>query len=223
MEWRRDSATEYAAAAYPVTLAAIPADQFQGFWVDTNRWNRRVVQPARWPDRPFKSAPETVIQQFREGRFTQGVALTASWGKMSRSSRVIWGDRSPESLEAAVRDCAASIAASGSIEDAWTRLTGKGSGQLGWSAVIASKTLHFLCRSLAFEDDPPVALDNAVMRLRVWPAFVSSIPKQDRPDDWRGNSLAAYLRYMTAIRVWAKARGWTTTQLEATLFSSFRT
>lgn len=222
MDWRRDHATEVAASTYPVPIAfAQPAEQFPGFWVNPSRWDRRVVQPSDWPSTPFRSSPEIVIRQFREGRMTQGLALTASWGKMGRSSRRIWGDRSPESIESVLHECAGLISTSHSIEDAWSMLTGDAPGQLGWSAVITSKTLHFLCRSLGFEDDPPVALDNAIMRQRVWPVFIAGVPDDVRPGDWRGDSLTAYLRYMTAIRAWAAARGWTTTELEATLFRCY--
>lgn len=222
MDWRDDPATALAASGYPVSLAvAVAAEQFPGFWVNPARWDRRVVQPSNWPATPFKSSPETAIQQFREGRMTQGLALTASWGKMGRSSKHIWGDRSPELIESVLNDCAGVVARSHSIEDAWPMLTGGAPDQLGWSAVIASKTLHFLCRALGFEDNPPVALDNAVMRQRVWPVFIAGVPEPMRPGDWRGDSLEAYLRYMTAIRVWATARGWTTTQLEATLFRCY--
>jgi hypothetical protein len=186
--------------------------------VNPESWDRHVVKPSHWPCCPFRSSPESIMEQFRERRFTQGLALTVSWGRMWRTSQSIWGDRSTGSIESVLADCAGLISVSRSIEDAWAPLTGDAPGQLGWSAVIASKTLHFLCRALGFESDPPVALDNAVMRQRVWPTFRSAVPVDMRVGDWKGKSLSAYLRYMTAVRVWAAARGWTTTELETTLF-----
>jgi hypothetical protein len=113
--------------------------------------------------------------------------------------------------------CYDSIAESERIEFAWQALT----VELGWSAVMASKTLHFLCRALGNEDDVPVPIDNAVVRTRVWRAFVKNCATGTRPEGWCGDELDAYLRYMTAIRSWAASRQWTTTQMESTLFSHF--
>lgn len=222
MNWSDDPATRAAAAAYPMRLcASSPASQFHGFHTHESVWNQRVVQPAHWPEAPLVSSPSVIIRQFQLGHFTQGLALTVSWGKMARTSRRIWGDHQLPFLEATLRDCYLSISATESIDEAWLRLTGHEGGQLGWSAVITSKALHFMCRALGFEDDPPVALDNAVMRRRVWPRFIAPIPDCECPDDWRGDSLDAYMRYMTAVRVWASARSWTTTDMEATLFAEY--
>ena len=49
-----------------------------------------------------------------------------------------------------------------------------------------------------------------------------NVPEAEWPGDWNGNGLDAYLRYMTAVRVRAGLKGWTTTELETTLFSEFR-
>jgi hypothetical protein len=68
---------------------------------------------------------------------------------------------------------------------------------------------------------PPVAIDNARVLDKVWPAFCNSIPSAQRPKDWKGTTLAAYYRYMTAILAWSEARNWTTTQMESTIFCEY--
>ena len=95
-----------------------------------------------------------------------------------------------------------------------------GQGQLRWSPVLASKTLHFLCRALGFEQNPPVAIDNAVILNKVWPTWRHLVPPVLTLGGWNGTS-EAYLRYMTAILIWAEARGWTTTEMEATIFEEY--
>ena len=226
MDWRSDPKTERVAASHPVLIEAkTPADQFGGFRFWPVRWDHRVVQPPQWPNMELKSSPAAIIEQFQLGHFTQGLAMTVSWGKMWRRPEAIWGSPSLahiEHIESTLRECASSIERTGSIEGAWPLLTGHDDDHLGWSAVISSKTLHFMSRALGFDDDPPVALDNAVIRRRVWPAFIGDVPEADWPGDWNGNGLDAYLRYMTAVRVWAGLKGWTTTELETTLFSEFR-
>ena len=108
------------------------------------------------------------------------------------------------------------------INESWLLLTGRGQGQLAWSPVIASKTLHFFSRSVGFEHDPPVAIDNAVILKLVWPYLRDMIPINQRPQGWRGKDLESYLRYMTVINIWAQQHHWTTTQMEATIFAVFR-
>jgi hypothetical protein len=132
---------------------------------------------------------------FQKELYTQGVAMVVSWGGMGRRSKDIYRQRSQEDIQRidkAIRFSAGSVRDSGSIADAWTALTGTGGGELGWSAVMASKTLHFLCRSLGFEDDPPIPIDNKVIRQIVWPKFGSSVPKGQRPAGWDGCDFGAY-------------------------------
>jgi hypothetical protein len=88
---------------------------------------------------------------------------------------------------------------------------------------MASKALHFLSRALFPHDrHPPVPIDGAIIRKRVWWCFRHGIPPQRRPQDWDADDLEAYHRYMTAILTWAEARNWTTTELEATIYHEYR-
>lgn len=227
MLWPIDCQTAQAATAYPLPIkrdvpTPQPGENGQGCGFNPQAWNHRVLQPAIWPAAPVTCAPNQIINQFREGRYTQALAMVACWGIMWRKPEAIWGHRRLEAIEQALSDCARSIRESQSIAAPWTMLTGEENGQLGWSAVITSKTLHFLCRSLGFVQNPPVALDGAVVRQKVWPAFLNPIPVGQRPDNWEGNTFQAYCRYMTAILTWASQRNWTTTQMEATIFVQFQ-
>ncbi len=229
INWDFDARTAQAAAAYPLPIQRnTPAPQFAGRNFDPHRWDNRVLQPAVWPRGPLISSPEQIILQFQNGYYLQALAMVVSWGTMWRRPDAIWGhldvrlsDRQLMDIDAALRSCAQSIEDTLSIANAWTILTGNERGQLGWSAVITSKTLHFLCRSLGFQHNPPVAIDNAVILNRVWPAFVRPIRAVHRPLNWRGSSFGAYCRYMTAISTWADQRTWTTSEMEATLFEQY--
>ncbi len=225
MHWNIDSRTADAAMAHPLPIKRdTPARQFEGCLTSPRTWNDRVLQPAEWPNGYLWSSPEQILKFFRDGRYTQGLAMVVSWGGMGRRSSDIYRDRSHEfieRIERTLRDCAHSIKTSESIAESWEALTGWSGVQLGWSAVMASKALHFLCRSLGFEEDPPAAIDNKVMRERVWPVFRDSIPPSERPGDWEGNTFEAYSRYMTAILTWAANKHWTTKELEATIFDQY--
>ncbi len=225
MIWKLDKATEVAARLYPLPLTASePCRQWPGHPTDAFTWNDRVLQPARWPTGPLVSRPAQMITFFREGLYTQAVALVVSWGGMGRRSKDIYKERSVQDIRRihdAIHRSAESICRTESLDDAWPALTGRDKDQLGWSAVMASKTLHFLCRSLGFENDPPVPIDNKVIRDIVWPKFRDAIPKDQRPANWNGTDLPAYTRYMTAILTWSKHLGWTTTQTENTIFAEF--
>ncbi len=162
MIWKIDERTEQAARGYrPPIKSDIPAPQFGGCQTSTLVWNHRVVQSATWNEGPLLSSPYEIIKQFRDGRYTQALALVVSWGGMARTSQYIYGNSKRETIERieqTLLNCAESIKGSRSIKDSWRVLTGGEDGQLGWSAVMTSKALHFLCRSLGFEQNPPVAM-----------------------------------------------------------------
>ena len=221
LHWNLDEPTKKAAMDHPLLQAYNrPAVQFAGCSTHTVTWNDRVVQPSSWGNQPLISSPNEIMNQFRNRRYTQGLALVVSWGGMGRTSQYIYADRRTEmiqKIETRISDCANSISESRSVANSWLMLTGIADGQLGWSEVMASKMLHFLSRSLRFEQNPPVALDGGRIRNRIWPMFWKSLPLNQRPGDWEGRSFDAYSRYMTAVSTWAGQKGWTTTETEATL------
>lgn len=224
MRWAIDEPTANAAAACPLQmLRKVPAGQFVGTNFDTQTWNNRVIQPAIWKG-IARSAPQQIIAQFQNGYYTQALALVVSWGGMARRSKDIYRERKPEfiqQIDRILRGCAKSIEESESIEHSWKALTGHEDEQLGWSEVMASKALHFLCRSLGYTHNPPVPIDGAVIRERLWPLFRYSMPLGQNIGDWNGDTFDAYCRYMTGICTWADLRQWTTTQLESTLYEHF--
>jgi hypothetical protein len=159
-------------------------------------------------------SPTLIIDEFKAKNYLRAVALATSWGSMGRTQRYIYRNNLQQIHDAFVQ-CVQSIHQTGSIQQSWGLLiTG-----LQWSPVITSKTLHFLCRALGHIQNPPVPIDNAVILNKVWPRFKNGIPHNQQPQDWKGNSFAAYCRYMTAVVEWANAKGWTTTELEPTIFA----
>jgi hypothetical protein len=223
MNWQQDPLTAQAATVYPLPLrAAVPCPQYPGRNFNPASWNDRVLGTPHWPRiQPLISSPQQIINLFQQNAFLEALAMVVSWGRMWRRPDCVYTRPLP-AIHQALGQCAESIRQSCSIHNAWSILTGGATTQLGWSAVLASKTLSFLARGLGFQQQPPVAIDGAVIRDRVWPAFISNIPPSQRPHDWEGNSFGAYLRYMTAILIWARQRGWTTTELEATVFHEYR-
>jgi hypothetical protein len=140
---------------------------------------------------------------------------------MGRTSQYIYGYGVPKPetiahIEDILRQCSENIGNAGSVARSWEMLAGRKAGQLSWSSVMASKTLHFCCRSLGFEENPPVPIDRERIRKKLWPTFRDSIPFGERPSDWEGDSFEAYSRYMSAILAWAAQKRWTTAQIEAT-------
>jgi hypothetical protein len=221
--WPIKKITREVALLHPVIVDTNkPAAQFQGRHFNVQSWNNRVIKPASWSEDELISSPTRIIQEFENENYLEALALVVSWGKMWRTSKSIWGDRPLMEIKEALDFCANNIQTTKSINTSWGKLTGKGKSQLGWSAVTSSKTLHFLCRSLGFAENPPVALDNAIIKNKVWPIFVANLARKDRPKSWRGNTLEAYQRYMTAILTWSEQRRWTTTEMEATIFAKFR-
>ena len=227
--WTNDAATANVAANGLGLINAVhfivPAPQFPGKNCNTASMNKYVVHGAyvpAWGVSALISSPANIINMFINNHNLVAVALIASWGTMFRTAPHIWGKRNLADIDAALNLCRHDIIANGNIATAWEILTNP-AGNVRWSAVMASKTLHFLCRALGFNNDSPAALDNAVIRQRFWPAFrnlavATGLPL---PGNWNGNSYAAYLRYMTAINIMATARGWTTTEMECTIFDQY--
>jgi len=217
MRWDIDQRTWQAAMKYPLRIEGrVPVGPFEGRTFNTQSWNHRVVQPCDWGGE-LRSDPDQIIKQFRKQRYTQGLAMVVSWGTMWRKPEAIWGARNLEDIERVLHECAESIRQSESIADSWKLLTGK----LLWTAVLSSKTLHFLCLSVGFDRDPAVPIDGAVVRQRVWPAFVKLIPPEEQPGNWEGDSWEAYSRYMSAILAWSAQRSWTTADVERTICAEF--
>lgn len=218
LDWPTDEDTQSAALRFPLRVNSTqPLPQYAGTTFNANNWTRRIRADDSFPGERMISSPGQIISEFEAEHYLPAFALVVSWGGMVRTASKIYGDHRPELIHEMLCECASDIKTTHSIETSWKRLT----EQLNWSSVVISKTLHFLCRAVLKDDlHPPVAIDALIIRNRVWWCFRHGI-QQKRPKDWEGNSFEAYCRYMTAIRTWADAKNWTTTQLEATIFAEY--
>lgn len=231
MDWNMDINTQNASMFFPDFLRVEPANQFGGRIMNVSnpmtRWNTWVTQLAQWPNqRPLVSSPENIISLFREHHYLEALTMVASWGTMQRQkNQIIGSPPNPVRLQQvydALAACSDSILATNSIEDSWNILT----DGLGWNQVITSKVLHFLSRTLGHEDNPPVPIDNQIIQNMVWPVFRDGFQRALAhhlwPENWKGNSFAAYNRYMTLVSILKDLHpGWTTTNVENTLFSLY--
>src|SRR5215208_6157765 len=86
---------------------------------------------------------ENIVRCFRERLVMEGLALTLAWGVMARTAKYVY-DRSKTYIAEALTNCLDDVEASRDAEGAWRILT----RDLGWSNVMASKTLHFMARGL---------------------------------------------------------------------------
>jgi len=221
MIWHQDEPTAQAAAQFPFPIHRLnPVQQARGYNFDPTMWKHRTIHRA-WPPEPLRSDPNQIIQLFQADHYLEAFAMTVSWGGMSRAR--VYDGRDLLDIEHALQLCAESIQKTNQLQAAWLILTGEPPEHLGWSAVMASKTLHFLSRALNPDDhSPPVLRDGAVSLDYAWRRWVARVPPPQRPHNWKGNTFEAFNRYMTAILVWAEQRHWTTTQIETTIFDEGR-
>lgn len=218
LEWRTDPNTTSVARNYPLPLRRRkPTSQYAGHKIRASNWRRRILNPDEFHSDIITCSPFEIIKHFKAEQYLAGLALVVSWGGMARTSPYIYGRHSLRDIRDALKKCRQSIRSTRRIDDAWRVLT----QDLDWSAVISSKTLHFVCRSLGYNANPPVAIDNAVILRKVWPAFKQCLPVNLRPQCWSGKEFDNYNRYMTAVLEWARVRGWTTTEVETTLFDKY--
>jgi hypothetical protein len=221
VNWKLDTLTQNVAEKYcPIGKSTLPAAQFPGYNFNPNSdiWRRRIRANDVYCITTGKSSPEEIINAFKNEQYLQGLALTVSWGGMARARP--YNRYCLTTIDNALRRCATDIHETNSMVNSWQILTNQ---PLQWSAIMASKTLHFLCRALGVEDHPPVVIDRVMRGQQVWGRFQGHFEKNclpcERPHNWEGNAFEAYSRYMTAILVWAKKLNWSTTQVEVTLYN----
>ena len=144
----------------------------------------------------IQASPGLIVAEFQQKRYLRGLALTVCWGRMARTNGRIYEPVLQDTHDA-LDTCAESISQTDSIQDSRDVLTKK----LDWTNVIASKTLHFMCRALGINEDPAAPIENKVILGSVWPGFQIGIPPTQRAAvrDWAGSTFDAYCRYMTAI------------------------
>jgi hypothetical protein len=220
MIWQTDGATQIAAQKFPIPIhSGTPLPQEPGISFYPSTWRQHLRANDSFLPPLHSCNPSEIIAEFAAGHYLQGLARTISWGTMTRTKgRYIYRQHQLQHIHNVVDQCAHSIQQTQSIQRSWSLLTDVTQG-LNWSNVMASKTLHFLCRALGFHQDPPVPIDEAVILNYVWPGFRIGIPPGQRPAGWSGNNFTAYCRYVTAILEWARMRNWTTTEVETTIYA----
>jgi len=230
--WRPDETTRYWAGRVCLLPSSGPSEQYGGRAFPTH-WLEDQIPSSGYPDfcmhpvydQDAHSSPQNIVRCFQEGHLLQGLALVVVWGGLLRTKQHVYR-ASIEEIEAALRQALQWIEEDESIESAWCSLRRK----LGWSVVMSSKCLHFMARSLGYEHNPPVPIDNAVILDVVWPQFLKAVMREPGPREcppperWKGGNWdwPGYNRYMTAIVSWAQHRGWSTTQTENTIFAEYR-
>lgn len=232
LDWEYDNNTAYWAIKCPIPIESeYPYKQYNGrdYPLRENTWKKHISKPnfPEYSQHPqyhgsLLASPSNIIKCYQECLVLEALALTVAWGRMTRAKGNIFVK--PNSvIEETLLLCLQTTANSNSVEEAWNLLV----SELGWNYIATSKCLHFLARSFNY-DNPPVPLDNTVILGEVWPAFRDLVKDHSEsfhpaPKPWWDDhySWNAYNRYMTAILCWADHKGWTTTQLENTLFEEY--
>ena len=236
LNWNFDPITLFWANRCVLNMGYTPRAQAFGNELNINTWVGRILN-ENFPDPIINNeghlicSPENIIGCIGENLLLESLVLTIGWGRMWRQLNNIYQNFDLNYIQGILTETIPLILEANSIEPAWDLL----SENLHWSNVMISKYLHFLCRAHGFDINPPVPIDNRVIIQEVWPAFLhmteqyvppihspETIPPQ--PTGWnnQGFQWQAYNRYMTIISCWAARRGWTTTQIECTLFAGFR-
>ena len=219
MKWTSDQETLHFLRTYPPNALLnyqMPGTQFQGRNFNQLNWQEHVLENNQLRLYAF-SSPDNIINYFQNQNYLEGLCLVISWGTMWRRNHITY-QADLNVIQSSMAEAAQLIQGHNQINEAWLLLE----ENLGWSNVMISKTLHFMCRALRHIEDCPVAIDNLVILQGVWPCLVQAYLRRQRPKDWK-NGLDGYLRYMTFINyLRANYIGWTNMDVECTLFEHFR-
>jgi hypothetical protein len=235
LNWNFDPVTLFWANRCILDIGDIPEAQALGNELNINTWVDRILN-ENFPESIINDeghlicSPDNIIGCIGENLLLESLVLTIGWGSMWRRKRYIYGDFDLIYIQEILNETIHLILEANSIEPAWEML----SENLNWSNVMISKYLHFLCRAYDFSFNPPVPIDNAVAIKIIWPAFLHMVEQHNipqhlvdanpsQPRNWnnKDSQWKAYNRYMTVISCWAAIKGWTTTQIECTLFEEF--
>ena len=181
MGWHYDETTAYWAnkILLPIELPIQPQYDGLDYRLREETWVKHILNPGfpefcRYPDQPesLLCSPGNITGCFQDQLVLEALVLVVAWGRMTRSKGNIY-EKSRLVIEETLLECLRLTESTNSVEDAWVLLVRR----LGWGYVITSKCLHFLARSLGFETNPPVPLDNKVILDEVWPTFKKLIDK----------------------------------------------
>lgn len=196
----------------------INVSQFQGRNYNVNSWINVIEQENFINELNINSlsSPDNIIKCFMQDFLLEGLSMVVLWGTMSRQKRKIYNSGLP-AIKHYLEQSKISIADDLTIENAWRLLT----QNLGWSKVMTSKVLHFLCRSLCMQN-PPVPIDNKIIYKKVWrplSQFLSNNNIPRIPGWFRDNTFETYNRYMTALIIWSTMYNLSTKEFETALFN----
>jgi hypothetical protein len=180
----------------------------------------------------LNSSPASILHSCEESRYIEFVVKVGVWGGMipgplGKPFEMIFQTKwrnVPEisrlhAIESAIKriDLSLSKNAPDSLQMHWKLLI----EDLKWTSVISSKVLHFIYRRHGYNDICPVPVDNAMCRKWLWPRFQKALG-DSKVKSVNGHSFSAYLRYLSAIRGWADAYGWSMSEMECALFGKWR-
>ncbi|MCK5798879.1 MAG: hypothetical protein KAI47_16920, partial [Deltaproteobacteria bacterium] len=163
--------------------------------------------------------PDHIIRAYQDkSALLPATVMVFAWGSMARHKQDLLahgGKFISDHLRRAM-----GYVKKGNIHEAWNIMR----DEIGWSQVASSKCLHFMARSCDFKKDPPVPIDNKIIINGLWPDIRERLKEMDlsRLPAWRRGSWESYVSYMTAIITWAKQKNWTTTEVENTIFSIYK-
>lgn len=231
LDWNLDAATLFWANHCPLPLPKSPVGQFAGRLVDPSTWTCRLRKPS-FPELIADKgtgmavcSPDNITWCWQNDRVLEALVLTICWGSMARTVDHVY-TAGLKRVEQVLLAALTSIDQTNSVATAWAGLAEK----LSWTSTMTSKVLHFAARSRGFYLNPPVPINNEVIVMKVWPRFKSAVvsmqgenldlPDVPCPRPWSVPTSAwdGYRRYMTAVSCWAGIQGWTTTEVENTLY-----
>jgi len=234
LQWILDETTAHWANKLPIAIKAnSPLPQYDGreYRGDPQTWSKHILSSS-FPafciipgSNKLLPSPDNIMGCFKTGLVLEGLALVIMWGGsgMVRNKNDIYAP-SLQDIDHTLQRCLQTINEQNSIAPSWNMLV----NGLAWTDVITSKVLHFMTRLIGYEN-PSVPIDVKVILKEVWPRFKQSVIDSEKrptdpklPDRWRkGNGWEPYNRYMTAVICWSNIMGWTTTQLENTIYREY--
>lgn len=249
LRWE-DETTKYWASKICIVTSPEPLPQYDGRDCDLaeEEWLSHILR-ARFPDGLEHCAahdriictPHNIKQCLGRGLFLEALVLVICWGGMTRKAAL---DRTygpsfdtreqleqmdqKNTIQQGLVACD-DLITNYDIQGAWKILTGRDEDGLGWTDTMASKYLHFAATTLGY-DNPPVPIDG-VIRTDAWRRFINLARSPELADDlhkkpgsWTDDRCGweAYNRYMTAILCWAEKLGWSTSEVENTIFAENR-
>ncbi|MCC6549661.1 MAG: hypothetical protein IT279_06285 [Ignavibacteriaceae bacterium] len=221
MNWTINEQITTIAGKISVDLADANPNQYPGDLINTNLWKNFTLS-RNFPPELVVCSPANIIKCFQDDLFLEGLILTINWGKMNKTVEKIF-NKDIRTIDECLTKCKKDIAANMSINNSWAWLI----DELGWTNVMASKVLHFLCRSFDYTN-VPAPIDRAQIIKKFIPRLGAFLQEKrtllgieehqiNELLDWSGYSLTSFLKYMNFILTWSPNGN--TTAFEVRLFN----